>query len=361
MDLGAALNNLANKINGGNTENIGAMGGANASGGAGSASQLERALETAIGEQLAGNGNEAESAKTIEEKASAAIDDLMEKLGLSGGGEEEGGKTLLDTDKIDISGLDKDTLIDKLKKNPSSIDIDKLPEDLKEKLEEFIDEATFSDQESKDFVAGEREINERLQEAIKNNPDADPAEMEKEIREAYALENPAHAEAKAEVDAENEKHDAAHKEASDSFISENPVPEMGNFDSVDDFNKAMDEWQENYESHMSDFEKQYVEDNPKYEDTKKAEAKAELLKQLDGNKPFFKKPDIIPDDPGIIWDGPEKPTMPYKPADPGIIWDRPSNDDEPWKIIKEGDLPHFIDGELENMLENRIDKANIKY
>ena len=177
--------------------------------------------------------------------------------------------------------------------------------------------------------------------------------MEKEIREAYALENPAHAEAKAEVDAENEKHDAAHKEASDGFISENPVPEMGNYDSVEDFNKAMDEWQANYESHMADFEKQYKEDNPKYEDTQKAELRANLLKNLDDKGPILKP------DPGIVRIKPDEPTLPLNPIDPGIIWDGPDLPTSPLKPV-DSDIPWdgpIIDIEYKNLYldDNKID------
>ena len=291
MDLGAALNNLAAKISGGNTENVGSSSNTK------SASQLKREVETTIGEQLSGNSNKAESAKNIEEKTSAAIDDLMEKLGLSGS-KEDSEKTLLEAGKIDISIIDKEELIKKLEINPNSIDLNKLPDDLFKKVleEDEDDDATFSLKERIDFIQGEMELGERIEEAIKNNPDADPAEIEKEIREAYALENPAHAEAKAEVDAENEKYDAAHKEASDNYVNENPVPEMGNFDSVEDFNKAMDEWQANYESHMADFEEQYKEDNPKYKDVKSAENLLELLKK-EGDSPIYIDDPIIKKEP----------------------------------------------------------------
>ena len=93
LDLGAALSNLANKISGGGSgdggaNNVGATSGA--SGGSRVNSyQANNAAETAIGEQLSGNQYEAESAKTIEEKASAALDELMSSLGLAAGDADE--------------------------------------------------------------------------------------------------------------------------------------------------------------------------------------------------------------------------------------------------------------------------------
>ena len=78
LDLGAALSNLANKISG-----------CGSGGGRVNSYQANNAAETAIGEQLSGNKYEAESAKTIEEKASAALDELMSSLGLAAGDADE--------------------------------------------------------------------------------------------------------------------------------------------------------------------------------------------------------------------------------------------------------------------------------
>lgn len=325
MDLGAALNNFANKITGGSSDVAENSNELKSTG-----ERLKREYDTALGEKLSGSENKLIEKKGIEEKASE-LDELMEKLGLIAS-EESKEEIGLDEGSLDISKLNKDELIKMLEKFPDLKDKKEIPEDILK----LLDEATFSKKEERDYVNGEREINRRLQEAIKNNPDADPAEMEKEIREAYAFENPAHAEAKAEVDAEREKHDAASKEASDSFLNENPVPELDNFDSVDEFNKAMDEWQANYESHMSKFENQYLEDNPKYEDTQRAEKRAKGTGIWD-TEPIHIAP--IP-----------KPISPTIPAPP---LPEPSTIEAPWI-----DSPTHIDYRKEEII-NKYDEENI--
>ena len=283
MVFEAALNNLLRIANVGSE----------VSGKTGDSESDYAKADTAIGQELSGNTYDIESP---EEKANE-LDELMEKLGLicSEEAEEELG---LNKESLDISELDKNELIDLIKKHPEIKDQNKIPEE----IIELLDRAIFSEKEENDYINGEREINIRLQEAIKNNPDVDPAEMEKEIREAYAFENPAHTEAKTEVDAEREKHDAASKEASDSFLSKNPVPELNNFESVRDFNKAIDKWQANYESHMDKFEKQYIEDNPKYEDTQRAETSAKHSEEHKIKTPHTPSadtslPDATPDTP----------------------------------------------------------------
>ena len=115
LDLGAALSNLANKISGGgdnssgSANNVGGSGSVRGTGNAGGGhSGVRHAAETAIGEQLSGNGYTAESAKSIEEKARAALDDLMASLGLSTSEEDSALIQMEKTIKDEIASREAD-------------------------------------------------------------------------------------------------------------------------------------------------------------------------------------------------------------------------------------------------------------
>ena len=82
MGLSDALNSLVSSLKGSNSvQKSGGTGNNN--------SAMNEVAEEAIGNQLANIGKEEESAKTIEEKANAALEDLMGKLGLSASDAEE--------------------------------------------------------------------------------------------------------------------------------------------------------------------------------------------------------------------------------------------------------------------------------
>ena len=291
LDLGAVLSNLANKISGGGSgdggaNNVGATGGASGASGGGRVNsyQANNAAETAIGEQLSGNKYEAESAKTIEEKVSAALDELMSSLGLAAGDademltemssaieteietrEAEEAKELEDTVEESIVNETEETELDPEVQGILDGMSDEELDALKKAIEEEQKDREFTDEEAATFASGEEEVQARVKEAIENKPDMDPAEVEAKVREAYELENPEYAAAAEEAANVLQEHNAAMEEAYAAYQEENPMPNEADYSNPTEYLAAMNEWTAAAEEHMNEQEAKYREENENYD------------------------------------------------------------------------------------------------
>ena len=325
MGLSDALNSLVSSLKGNSS--------VQKSGGTGNSdsSTVSAAVEEALGNELANIGKETESAKSIEEKANAALEDLMSKLGLSGSEADETlgkletafSEEIKERDKekykeIEIKEIDDTDSISETDKTDNVKETDETDEDksVDDKLDEMTDEELealydaikdkleFSPKEADAYAKGEVEVKARIEEAIENNPDMDPAEIEEQIRAAYELENPEYAEAKEEAEAVMEKHDKAMDEVYNTYCEENPQPVLEDFDTPEEYAKALGKWASEAEKHMDEAERNYLKENDNYKNLKWAELKAE--------GPF----EFI-DDPIT---GPLYPEEPLKPIlkDPGF-------------------------------------------
>ena len=321
MGLSDALNSLVSSLKGNTSaQQTGAANGASSASGSSGATVgvASSAVEEALGNQLANIEKEPESAKSIEEKANSALEDLMSKLGLSGSEEEEtlgelksvfaeeieareDDATVKDTDEVDETGevdeTDEGKSVDDILDEISDEDLQGLYDAIKDKLE-------FSPEEASAYVEGEAEVKARIEEAVENNPDMEPAEIEEQIRAAYELENPEYADAKKEADAVMEKYDKAMDEEYNAYCEENPQPALEDFDSPEEYAKALGEWASDAGKHMNEAEHNYLKENENYRNLKFAEMKSKfknLPYELD-KKPILKNPEdpgfkkILPDD-----------------------------------------------------------------
>ena len=324
MGLSDALNNLVNKISGGGsgagtpaktgaTGGAGCVGGANSpSGGGGYANSM---AEEAIGNQLAGIDKEPLSAKSAEEKANSALEDLMGKLGISSGSEDEISAVRTEIEnEIKAKKAEKAEGTEETKETEKSGEVDTTGiedqfdgmtqeelEALKEELDDYLE---FSPEEADAYVKGEAELQSRIDEAVANNPDMDPEAIAKEIREAYELENPEWADAAREAERVEAQHTEAMNEAYNAFCEENPQPAKEDFDSPAEYAEALNKWSAEVEKHMQEAEKKYREENQNYDNLKNAELKHKIL---EGRKPFEIDPSDLkpivkdPDEPGSIY------------------------------------------------------------
>lgn len=148
-------------------------------------------------------------------------------------------------------------------------------------LDELLFDGTFTKDEAKTYVEGEKEIAKMVEEEKQKQLDGghyltylfDSAKTEKDCRDKYAKENPEYKEVMKEGQKVESQYETAYDDAKTKWLEENPEPkgfEEGGLFGIKETDEHK-EWRAKEKEFSKGFEEEYIKNNPDYGNLKDAQ------------------------------------------------------------------------------------------